>query len=129
MVIKQGDVYWVDLGGPSASGRTAMHPYVIVQNNLFNKSRINSVVVCELTSNLKRAAAPGNVLLKQGEGNLPKRSAVNVSRVHTVLKEDLVEKIGSLSIARLSQVLAGIDLVLKPREVDSTKTTVPGNQI
>jgi mRNA interferase MazF len=106
-----------------------MHPYVIVQNNLFNKSRINSVVVCELTSNLKRAAAPGNVLLKQGEGNLPKRSAVNVSRVHTVLKEDLVEKIGSLSIARLCQVLAGIDLVLKPREVDSTKTTVPGNQI
>ena len=129
MVIKQGDVYWVDLGGPSASGRAAMHPYVVVQNNLFNKSKINTVIVCELTSNLKRAAAPGNVLLKQGEGNLPKRSVVNVSRVHTVLKEDLLEKIGSLSIARLCQVLAGIDLVLKPREVDSTKTTVPGNQI
>jgi mRNA interferase MazF len=119
VVIKQGDVYWVDLGGPSASGRAAVHPYVIVQNNLFNKSRINSVVVCELTSNLKRAAAPGNVLLKQGEGSLPKRSVVNVSQVHTVLKEDLAEKIGSLSSARLAQVLAGIDLVLKPRDVET----------
>jgi mRNA interferase MazF len=117
VVIKQGDIYWVDLGGPPASGRAAMHPYVVVQNNLFNRSKINSVVVCELTSNLKRSAAPGNVLLKKGEGSLLKRSVINVSQVHTVLKEDLVEKIGSLSGARLAQVLAGIDLVLKPRDV------------
>lgn len=115
-MIRQGDVFWVDLGSPAASGRPAMHPYLVVQNNLFNGSNINSVVVCELTSNLKRATAPGNVVLEQGEGNLPGRSAVNVSQVHTVLKEDLVEKIGNLSSARLSRVLDGIDLVLKPRE-------------
>ena len=118
-MIRQGDIYWVDLGGPSVSGRAAVHPYVVVQNNVFNSSRINSVVVCELTSNLKRAAAPGNVLLKQGEGGLPKRSVINVSQVHTVLKEDLSEKVGNLSSARLAQVLAGIDLVLKPRGVDT----------
>jgi len=94
-----------------------MHPYVIVQNNLFNKSSINSVVMCELTSNLTRAAAPGNVLLDKGEGGLPKRSVVNVSQIHTVLKADLVEKIGSLSSTRLDLVLAGMDLVLKPREI------------
>jgi mRNA interferase MazF len=96
-----------------------MHPYVVIQNNLFNKSKINSVVVCELTSNLKRAAAPGNVLLEKGEGNLPKRSVVNVSQIHTVLKEDLVEKIGNLSSARLTLILEGVELVLKPREVNT----------
>ena len=117
MVVRQGGIYWVDLGGATPSGRAAMHPYLVIQNNVFNKSRINSVVVCELTSNLRRAAAPGNVLLEKGEGNIPRRSVVNVSQIHTVLKEDLVEKIGSLSSARLGLVLEGVDLVLKPREV------------
>jgi mRNA interferase MazF len=117
-VIRQGEIYWVDLGGPSSkSGKGSLHPYVVVQNNLFNQSKINSVVVCELTSNLTRAAAPGNVLLEKGEGGLPKRSVVNVSQIHTVLKSDLVERTGSLSSARLDLVLAGVDLVLKPREV------------
>ena len=113
--MRQGDVYWIDLGGPSHSVEKAIHPYVIVQNDLFNRSRVNSLVVCELTSNIKRAAAPGNVLLDKGEANLPKRSVVNVSQIHTVLKEDLAGKIGSLSSSRLNEVLAGIDLVLKPR--------------
>jgi len=119
VVIRQGGVYWVDLGGRSNSPRAAMHPCVVLQNNLFNKSKINSVVVCELTSNLRRAAAPGNVLLEKGEGNLPKRSVVNVSQIHTVLKEDLVEKIGNLSSARLTLILEGVELVLKPREVNT----------
>lgn len=77
---------------------------------------INSVVVCELTSNLHRAAAPGNVLLEKDEANLPRRRVVNVSQIHTVRKEDLVEKTGSLSSARLHRILAGIDLVLQPRQ-------------
>lgn len=119
-MIRQGELYWVDLGAPS-SKRPAVHPYVVIQNNLFNTSRINSVVVCELTSNLRRAAAPGNVLLDKGEGDLPKRSVVNVSQVHTVLKEDLVEKIGELSNARLGQVLEGVCLVLKPRDVGASR--------
>lgn len=121
-MIKQGDVYWVDLGGPPASGRATIHPYVVIQNNLFNRSKINSVVVCELTSNLQRATAPGNVLLEKGEGDLPKRGVVNVTQVHTVLKEDLVEKIGALSTDRVSLILSGIDLVLKPRELTAHET-------
>ncbi len=91
-MIRQGDVYWVDLGGPSISGHAAMRPYVVVQNDLFNQSKINSVVGCELTSNLPRAAAPGNVLLEKDEADLPRRGVVNVSQIHTVQKEDLVEK-------------------------------------
>ena len=118
MVINQGDVYWVDLGEPSGSGPGYRHPHVIVQNNVFNQSRINTVVVCVLTSNLKRARAPGNVLLEKGEANLSKQSVVNVSQIFTVDKENLVERIGALSRSRVRQILDGISLLLEPREVD-----------
>lgn len=118
MVIDQGDVYWVDLGEPSGSGPGYRQPHVVIQNNVFNRSRISTVVVCVLTSNLRRAAAPGNVLLEEGEANLPKQSVVNVSQIYTVDKGDLVERIGRLSLRRVQQVLAGVMLVLEPREVD-----------
>jgi len=118
MVIKQGDVFWIDFGEPAGSEPGYRHPHVVIQNNLFNRSRINTVVVCTLTSNLKRAAAPGNVLLKKGEANLPKGSVVNISQVFTVNKSDLIEKIGTLSKERLYQILKGIKLLTEPREVD-----------
>ena len=118
MVIRQGDVFWVDLGEPSGSRPGYRHPHVVIQNNIFNKSRINTVVVCVLTSNLKRADAPGNVLLEKGEANLPKQSVVNVSQIFTVDKRDLDEKIGSLSLQRIRQILAGINLVLEPRDIE-----------
>lgn len=118
MVINQGDIYWVDLGEPSSSAPGYRHPHVVIQNNVFNRSRIHTVVICVLTSNLKRAKAPGNVLLETGEANLPKQSVVNVSQIYTVDKRDLVEKIGSLSRQRMRQVLAGVMLVLEPREID-----------
>lgn len=118
MVIKQGDVFWIDLGGPSGSGPGYRHPHVVIQNNVFNRSRINTVVVCAVTSNLKRAGAPGNVLLEKGEANLPKQSVVNVSQIFTVDRRDLVEKIGTLSPSRVRQVLSGVQLVIEPRDVE-----------
>lgn len=90
----------------------------MIQNNVFNRSRINTVVVCALTSNLRRAAAPGNVLLEKGEANLPRQSVVNVSQIYTVDKRDLVEEIGTLSRRRIRQILAGVMLVIEPREID-----------
>lgn len=118
MVINQGDIYWVDLDAPSGSGPGYRHPHVVIQNNLFNRSRINTVVVCALTSNLSRAQAPGNILLETGEANLPKQSVVNVSQIFTVDKGDLVEMIGALSRQRIRQILDGVSLLLEPREVD-----------
>jgi mRNA interferase MazF len=117
MVINQGDVFWIDLGEPSGSGPGYLHPHVVIQNDLFNQSRINTVVVCVITSNLKRAEAPGNVLLEKGEGNLPKQSVVNVSQIYTVDKPDLVEKIGTLARTRVREILDGVHLLLEPREV------------
>jgi mRNA interferase MazF len=118
MAINQGDIFWVELGEPNGSAPGYLHPHVVVQNNLFNRSRINTVVMCALTSNLKRAEAPGNVLLGVGEANLPKRSVVNISQIFTVDKSSLGEKIGTLSRKRTQEVLDGIGMLLEPREVD-----------
>lgn len=118
MVIEQGDVFWIDLGDPTGSAPGYRHPHVVVQNNVFNRSRINTVVVCVITSNLKRAESPGNVPLGQGEANLPKPSVVNVSQLYTVDKADLVEKIGSLSPERVGQIVDGVRLLTEPRDVE-----------
>lgn len=114
-MISQGDVYWVELGEPSRSGPGFRHPHVVVQNDLFNASAIHTVVVCALTSNLKRAKAPGNVRLAKGEANLPRDSVVNVSQLTTVDKDELVEKIGSLAPERLLEILEGLNLLLEHR--------------
>jgi mRNA interferase MazF len=118
VVINQGDVFWVDLGEPAGSGPGYRHPHVVIQNNVFNRSRIGTVLVCVLTSNLGRVRAPGNVLLDEGEANLPKQSVVNVSQVYAVDKRTLDQWIGSLSRARVRQIVEGIHLVIEPRELD-----------
>ncbi len=118
MVIHQGDLFWIEFDDPVGSGPGYKHPHVVIQNNVFNASRINTTVVCALTSNLKRATAPGNVLLDVGEGNLPKQSVVVVSQIVTVDKSELGEYIGSISQKRVRQILDGIELVLQPRDVE-----------
>lgn len=114
MVINQGDIYWVDLPEPADSEPGFRRPAVVVQNNSFNSSRIHTVVVCLLTSNLRRASSVGNVLLEPGEAGLPQQSVVNISQIYTVGKFNLQDKIGTLSRKRFLQVLAGIHLLLEP---------------
>lgn len=116
-MINQGDIFWVDLGRPSGSGEAYLHPHVVIQNNLFNGSRLNTVVVCSLTSNLRLAGSPGNVLLEKGEAGLPKQSVVNITQVFTVDKRDLTEKIGALSRKRMTEVLDGLMLLITPRDI------------
>ena len=117
MVIRQGDIFWVDLGTLSGSAPGYRHPHAVIQNDLFNQSKINTVVVCALTSNLKRAGVPGNVLLSKGEANLKKASVVNISQIVTVDKSDLTEKIGTLSPSRVEQIIDGIKLLIEPRKI------------
>ena len=94
MVASQGDLFWVDLGEPSGSRPGFRRPFVVVQNDLFNRSRLSTVIVCALTSNLRRAEAPGNVLLPQGAGNLPQDSVANVTQLFTIDKGELTDRIG-----------------------------------
>lgn len=118
MVINQGDVYWIELDEPIGSEPGYSHPHVVVQNNVFNASKINTVIVCALTSNIKRAEAPGNVLLEKGEANLSKQSAVLVSQIFTVDKSQLGEFIGTLSEHRVRQIIEGIYLMTEIRNLD-----------
>lgn len=118
MVAKQGDVFWIEFDDPTGSSPGYKHPHVVIQNNVFNLSRINTTVVCALTSNLKRANAPGNVLLDAGEAHLPKQGVVVVSQIVTVDKSELGEYIGTLSRQRIREILEGIDLLLQPRDIE-----------
>ena len=118
MVINQGDIYWIELDESEGSEPGYKHPHIIVQNNLFNRSKINTVLVCPLTTNLKRAGAPGNVLFDKKESNLPKQSVVNVSQVFTVDRTQLGEYVGTVSSKRLAEIINGIKLILDPREPD-----------
>jgi len=113
-LIRQGDVYWYDFGEPAGSGPGFLRPCVVVQNDAFNESRINTVVVCALTSNLRRARIPGNVILEAGEADLVEQSVINVSQVFTVDKEALQDKIGELSPERVQQTFEGLYQLLKP---------------
>jgi mRNA interferase MazF len=106
--INRGDIFWIGPDDSRAAASAYAHPHVVVQDDVFNHSRISTVVVCALTSNLHRASEPGNVLLEAGEGNLPAQSVVVVSQVCSVEKSRLGERIGSLSDERVEQVLAGL---------------------
>jgi mRNA interferase MazF len=109
--IRQGQVYWLDFGPATGSVPANRHPCVVVQNDVFNRSAIRTSVVCLITSNLSRAKAPGNVLLKKGEAKLAKASVVNVSQILTVDKAELVECTGDLSSSSAGAVRDGLHLL------------------
>lgn len=108
----QGDVWWADLPEAKGSGPGFRRPVVVVQGDALNRSRIASVVCVALTSNLKWATAPGNVLLPASVTGLPKESVANVSQLVTLDQTDLTERTGKLSRSKLELVLSGIDVVL-----------------
>jgi mRNA interferase MazF len=108
MRIDRGDVFWIGADDSRGPAPSYAHPHVVVQDDVFNHARITTVVVCALTSNLRRANEPGNVLLEVGEGNLPEQSVVVVSQISSVDKARLGDRIGSLSSARVDQILDGL---------------------
>lgn len=97
---------------PTASEPGYRRTLLVVQSNDFNQSRINTVIAAVITSNLRLADAPGNVLLSKEESGLPKKSVVNVSQLITVDKSFFTDKIGSIGILKLKEVEAGVRLVL-----------------
>ena len=117
-MVRQGEVYGLDLGVPVGSEPGFRHPHIVVQSDALNVSRLATTVVCALTSNVRLARAPGNVMLERGEANSPKQSVVNVTQLYTVDKSELEERIGMLSPQRVREILDGLQLVFEPAEVD-----------
>ena len=118
MVIRQGEIYWVELDEPIGSEPGYSHPQVVVQNNVFNSSRMKTVTMCALTSNLRRGQDPGNVALDLGEGGLTKPSVVLVSQILTLDRDQLGDYIGIVSKNRVRQILDGLRLMTEPRELE-----------
>ena len=112
MVIAQGEVWWADLAAPAGSGPGFRRPVVVVQGDALNRSRLATVVCLPLTSNLRWAEAPGNVLLSSRITGLPKDSVANVSQVTVIDRRILTDEVGKLPPAKFRLILAGIDLVL-----------------
>lgn len=108
----QGEIWWADLGEPAGSEPGFRRPVIVVQGDAFNRSSLWTVVCVGLTSNLRWADAPGNVLLPARVTGLPKDSVANVSRVVTIDRDALTDRVGSLSASNLELVLTGIDVVL-----------------
>ena len=111
-MIAQGEVWWADLGEPSGSEPGFRRPVLVVQGDAFNRSSLRTVVCVSLTSNLRWAGAPGNVLLPAKATGLPRESVANVSQLVTLDRGALTERTGVLSASSIELVLAGIDVVL-----------------
>lgn len=112
MVISQGEIWWAEIPPPAGSEPGFRRPVVVVQGDALNRSRIATVVCLPLTSNLKWAEAPGNVLLAARSTRLSKDSVANASQIVALDKTFLTERVGKLSAAKVELLLSGIDVVL-----------------
>ena len=110
--ITQGEVWWAELPAPTGSGPGFRRPVVVVQGDALNRSRIATAVCVPLTSNLRWADAPGNVLLAASVSGLPKDSVANASQLVTLDRDALTTRIAKLAPKRLAQILSGIDIIL-----------------
>ena len=110
--MNRGEIWWASLPEPAGSMSGYRWPVVIVQSDAFNRSRINTVMVAVITSNVRLTQAPGNVFLAAKRSGLPKESAINVSQIITVDKSFLTERVGSLTSRQMQQLEDGLRLVL-----------------
>ena len=112
MVISQGEIWWAEILPPTGSEPGFRRPVVVVQGDALNRSRIATVVCVPLTSNLKWADAPGNVLLAARSTSLRKDSVANVSQITALDRTFFTERVGKLPTAKVELLLSGIDVVL-----------------
>lgn len=110
--MKQGEIWWANLLTPSKSESGFRRPVLIIQNNSFNNSKINTVICVIITSNMELAKAPGNIVLTKSESKLPKKSVINVSQIVTLDKRFLLTYISTLNLKVLNKFESGIKLVL-----------------
>jgi mRNA interferase MazF len=112
MVIRKGSIYWVNFSPGKGSEPIARRPGLVIQNDILNDSNLNTVIMLAITSTMKFGELSGNIVLKKGEANLPKKCVVNVTQIKSVDKKSIKEKIGTLPKKRLDEVHEGLKLVM-----------------
>ena len=112
MVIRRGELYWVDLGPPTGSRPAKRRPVLVVQSDPYNASRLATTLVVVVTSDTQLAGMPGNVFLPAAMTGLPRDSVANVTAVVTVDKADLAEPAGEVPQSMMREVDQGLRRVL-----------------
>lgn len=112
MVIRKGSIYWVDFSPGKGSEPIGRRPGLVVQNDILNDSNLNTVIMLAITSTMKFGELAGNVVLKKGEANVPKKCVINVTQIKSVDKKSIKEKIGTLTKKRIDEVHEGLKLVM-----------------
>jgi len=108
----RGKIWWADLGIPFGSEPGFRRPVVIIQNDSFNKSNIQTIIVISITTNLNLAEAPGNIFITKEESHLSKDGVINISQISTIDKRRLIEKITFLPQSIMDQIENGLKLIL-----------------
>jgi mRNA interferase MazF len=108
----RGEIWWADFGMPFGSEPGFFRPVVILQADTFNRSKIGTVIILPLTTNLILSEAPGNVYLEKTETELPKDSVAVVSQITVIDKKRMRERVGTLKKEKLKEIEEGIKLVL-----------------
>ncbi|HED06243.1 MAG TPA: type II toxin-antitoxin system PemK/MazF family toxin [Ignavibacteria bacterium] len=110
--MKRGEIWWASLEDPVGSGPGYKRPVVVISSNDFNSSKINTIIVAVITSNLNLSEAPGNFELPKKSSGLSKKSVVNISQLLTLDKSYLTEKSGKLTNKQIEIINDGLKLVL-----------------
>jgi mRNA interferase MazF len=112
MVIRKGSIYWVDFSPGKGAEPSGRRPGLVIQNDILNDSNLNTVIMLAITSTMKFGELPGNVVLRKGEANIPKKCVINVTQIKSVDKQSIKEKIGTLSKIKMDEVQEGLKLVM-----------------
>ncbi len=110
--MQRREIWWASLPPPTGSAPGLRRPVLVIQSDPFNESRISTVVIAVVTSNLRLADAPGNILLEKSDSGLPRDSVINVSQILTVDKSFLTEQVSQLPREIMARVEAGLKLAL-----------------
>lgn len=112
-VVKRGEIWWVDFAEPRGSAPAFRRPAVVVSSDRFNRSRLRTVIVAAITSNVGLVDAPGNVALEPAETGLGRRSVINVTQLACLDRSVLADRVGALPAERARALDAGLRLVLR----------------
>jgi mRNA interferase MazF len=111
--VTRGEIWWADLPDPRGSEPGFRRPVLVIQANSFNRSRIQTVIVAVISSNLRLAEAPGNILLRKRDSDLQLDSVINISQLITLDRTFLTEAVGKIPGGVMSQVDAGLRVILE----------------
>lgn len=110
--MNRGEVWYAELPDPVGSGPGFGRPMLVVQSDTFTSSRLDTVVVIPLTSNVRLAAAPGNVFLPANVVPLDRDSVVNISAITSIDRSLFVTKYGNVPPDLMDEVDYGLRQLL-----------------